>query len=237
VSTESKIIQKENDISKNENGLKKQKQQLKKIEGYLPMMEVNAPVDGILVYGDPGNQRDRNMSVEVGMDVRRNRTIASIPEMDNLVISFELPEQFLHRFKKGAIAYISPDSIPSLKLTGVVSEIDVVPVNQIEWDKTSPKIYRSEITLDRQDQELISGMSVEVEIVEETLEKVINIPVEAVFEEEGEYFVYLKTGDKTKKHIVELGKSNDKYVQITNGLNVGEQVYLFSPYELESSES
>lgn len=236
VSTASKVVQKENDIHKIENELRKAKKELARLEEYLPMMEIKAPADGVLVYGDIDGRRDRKIEIQVGMDVTRKRVMATIPEMDNLIVNFELPEQFLHRFGVGARAIVTPDAIPSLKVSGEVSEIALVPVNQISWDRTSPKVYHSVLTLDEQNSSFVSGMNVQVEVIEETIKDAVNIPVEAVFEEEGEYYVFLVSGGKARKHLVQLGKSNDRYVHIPEGLSEGDGVYLYSPFELEAME-
>lgn len=236
VSTASKVVQKENEIRRLENELRKHIKEFDRLSSYLPLMEISAPVDGILVYGDMDSRRDRNIEIELGMDVKRKLVIATIPEMDNLIVDFELPEQFLHRIGIGAKAIMTPDSMPGLKIHGQVSKIAVVPVNQIVWDKTSPKVYHSIITLDKQNENIVSGMNVQVEIIEDTLIDAVNVPVEAVFEEEGDFFVFLQKGAKAERQVVELGKSNDQYVQIRQGLEVGDRVYLYSPFELEDSE-
>lgn len=230
IKTASQVIQKDNNIQRMENELNKAREELARVETYMPMMEVRAPVDGIFVYGDV-DERYNRITIELGMECGRKRVLATIPEMDNLVVDFELPEQFHHRVKKGAKVIITPDSMPTLKLTGHVSEIAVVPVNQIHWDRSSPKIYNSVITLDKQSDKFVSGMNVEVNVIEDVLENVVNIPVEAVFEEDGEYFVYLKTDGSIKKKSVELGKSTDQYVHIISGLKAGDEVCLYSPYE------
>ena len=230
IRTASQVIQKDNTIQRLENELTKAREELARVESYMPMMEVRAPMDGIFVYGDVDERRNR-ITIELGMECGRKRVLATIPEMDNLVVDFELPEQFHHRVKKGAKVIITPDSMPTLKLSGYVSEIAVVPVNQIHWDRSSPKIYNSVITLDKQSDKFVSGMNVEVNVIEDVLENVVNIPVEAVFEEDGEYFVYLKTDGSIKKAIVELGKSTDQYVHIIKGLKAGDEVCLYSPYE------
>ncbi len=230
IRTESKLIQKDNEIQRLENEISTNVNELKRIESYLPMMEISAPVDGILIYGDVDRRND-NIKITIGMECSRRRVLATIPEMDNLVVNFELPEQFHYRVKERAKVVITPDSIPGMKLSGYVSEIAVVPVNQIHWDRSSPKIYHSVITLDEQHEKFVSGMSVEVEIIEEILKDAVNIPVEAVFEEENEYFVYIRSGSRFHKKVVELGKSTDKYVNILKGLEVGDEVCLFSPYE------
>ena len=237
VSTESRVIQKEQDINRLANEIDRLQKDLERIEGYLPLMEITAPVDGILIYGDPDNTRNRNnQQVEIGQEYNRNRVIATIPEMDNLVINFDIPEQFRHRITEGAKVIVTPDSIPTLKLTGMVSNIAMVPVYQISWDQTSPKVYNATIVLDEQNEKLVSGMNVQVEIIDEVLEDVVNVPVESVFEEEGAYFVYLKDGGKIRKQVIEIGKSNDQYVHVSSGLDVGDYIFLYSPYKLDASE-
>jgi len=130
---------------------------------------------------------------------------------------------------------ITPDSLPNLKIRGRISKIALLPVNLIFWDRTSPKIYNSEIELDQQNPQLVSGMSVQIEIITETLKDVISIPIESVFEEEGKYFVYLKTGDKPKIVNVTLGISNDNYVHIKSGLSEGDTIYLYRPFESKTN--
>lgn len=230
IRTESKVIQQDNAIQRIENEISNAEEELERVESYLPMMEIKAPVDGILVYGDVDRVHDK-IKITVGMDCGRRRVLATIPEMDNLIVNFELPEQFHYRVKENAKVIITPDSIPTMQLVGHVSEIAIVPVNQIHWDRSSPKIYNSIITLDEQNKRFVSGMSVKIEIIEETIKNAVNIPVEAVFEEEGDYFVYLRTADKTRKQIVEVGKSTDQYVHIVKGLKAGDEICLYSPYE------
>lgn len=235
ISTASRMIQKDNSIFSLEKKLKKYKKDLKRAEEYLTMMEIKAPIDGILVYGDMDG-RGRGKDVEIGMEVRKKQVLATIPDMNNLIVDFELPEQFRHKVNKGAKVLITPESIPSLKADGKVSEIAMVPVNQLHWDRSSPKIYRSKIELDDQPKDLVSGMNVQVEVITETLKDVVNVPVEAIFEEEGEYFVYLKGRLKTKKQVVEIGKSNDNYVHVVKGLEENDVVYLYRPFEKSSSD-
>lgn len=235
VSTASRVVQKDNQINQTENNLRKEKREFRRVSSYLPMMKVYAPADGILVYGDIDNRRNK-IDIQIGMEVKRKQVMATIPEMDNLIVDFELPEQFRHRITKGAKALITPDSIPSLRISGVVSEVAIVPVNQISWDRTSPKVYHSVITLDEQHIDFVSGMSVQVEVIEEVIENALNIPVEAVFEEDGEYFVYASDAGRSRKQVVVLGKSNDRYVEILSGLEEGDEVYLYSPYELDAME-
>lgn len=236
VSTASRVIQKDEEIARDEARIARAESELARLESYIPMMEIKAPVDGILVYGDVDRNNSQVEEVEVGMECHRNRVIATIPEMDNLIVNYDIPEQFRHRINSGTKVIISPDSIPSLEISGTVDTIAVVPVNQVSWDTTSPKIYASTITLDQQNPQLVSGMSVQIEVIDEVIEGAINIPIEAVFDEDGEYFVYIANGSDPKKQTVSLGKSNDQYIHVIEGIEEGDKVFLYRPHKLEASE-
>jgi len=77
-------------------------------------------------------------------------------------------------------------------------------------------------------------MSVQVEVVSQILKNVISVPIEAVFEEGGKFFVYLKAGTKPKTSFVSLGLANDNFVEISSGLKEGEEVYLYRPFQTSS---
>jgi multidrug efflux pump subunit AcrA (membrane-fusion protein) len=103
----------------------------------------------------------------------------------------------------------------------------------IPWDKNSPKIYQTlvEFNQNKIDPRVVSGMSVQVEVVSKVLSNVIFVPVEAVFEEAGNLIVYLKTEKGPEKKIVKIGEANNSYVQITDGIQDGDEVYLYRPFQ------
>ncbi len=236
IKTASQLIQKENAISKIDENRKKLERDLKKHQDYLKIMELVAPVDGIVTYGDPDNKRwGGNIELKIGMDVGRKQVLLTIPDMSKLIVEFDLPEQYRSKISMDDPVIITPDSLTNLKIKGKISKIALLPVNLIFWDRTSPKIYNSEVELDAQDPALVSGMSVQIEIITETLKDVMSVPIESVFEEEGKYFVYLKNGNKPKTAYVTLGISNDNYVHIKSGLSEGDTVYLYRPFQNKSN--
>jgi multidrug efflux pump subunit AcrA (membrane-fusion protein) len=165
------------------------------------------------------------------MDIWKRLILMTIPDMANLIIDFDLPEQYRSKVKIGDKVIISPDSLPGVKLRGKISKIATLPVNMIHWDQSSPKIYKSVITLDEQSDKLVSGMSVQVEIVTKVIKGTLFVPVEAVFEDNDRFFVYKKTFSGPKEVEVTIGESNDNYVQIEKGLQENDIVYLYRPYQ------
>ena len=84
------------------------------------------------------------------------------------------------------------------------------------------------------DAKIVSGMSVQVEVVSRILENVISVPVEAVFEEGGQLLVYRKTFSGPEKVPIKIGESSDSAVEILDGLKEGDEVYLYRPFQPQS---
>ena len=62
------------------------------------------------------------------------------------------------------------------------------------------------------------------------------IPVLAVFDNEDKFFVYLKSFSGPEERIVTIGRSNDAFVEITSGLEEGDVVYLYRPFQSKEGE-
>jgi RND family efflux transporter MFP subunit len=235
ISATSGMLQKDKKINNLLAQKKKTEDQLEKHEKFMPMMKLIAPVDGVVIYGDP-DRRWGKLEVKVGMDLRRKQVLMTIPDMSNMIVDFDLPEQYRSKVNEKNKVIITPDSLPGLKVNGAISNIASLPVNQIRWDSNSPKIYNSVITLEKQNPALVSGMSVKIEVITRTLKDVLFIPVEAVFEEKGKYFVYLNNGAKPEQCFIEIGQSNDNYVEVLKGLKEGDKIYLYQPFQSEKTD-
>ena len=232
VRTKASLQQKEKQIYQIETQIRNYRRDLERHKSYLPMMKLSAPVDGIVIYGDP-DRRWGNPEVKVGMDARRKQVIITIPDMSQLIVDVNLPEQYRTKASVGNTVIIRPDSIPDIKVMGKIATIASLPVTLIPWDKNSPKIYQTlvEFNQDKIDPRVVSGMSVQVEVVSRVLSDVIFVPIEAVFEEAGNLIVYVKTDNGPEKKVVKIGEANNSYVQIIDGIQDGDEVYLYRPFQ------
>lgn len=232
VRTKASLQQKEKQIHQIKTQIRNYRRDLERHKSYLPMMKLIAPVDGIVIYGDP-DKRWGNPEVKVGMDARRKQVIITIPDMSQLIVDVNLPEQYRTKASVGNNVIIRPDSIPNVQVKGKITTIASLPVTLIPWDKNSPKIYQTlvEFNQDSIDRRVVSGMSVQVEVVSKILPNVIFVPIEAVFEDGGNLIVYAKTDKGPEKKIVKIGEANNSYVQIKEGLQDGDEVYLYRPFQ------
>lgn len=72
---------------------------------------------------------------------------------------------------------------------------------------------------------IVPGSYAEVFLLTKTSSEIITIPISSLTEEQGLYFVYLKTGNESYiKREVTTGESNGDRIEIKSGLTVGEEV-------------
>ena len=230
ISVNAKLVQKKRQIDNYRKRIKMTETQLERHRSYMEMMVIKAPVDGVVIYSDPDQTWGRT-EVQVGMDVGKGRVLITIPEMSNLIVDFDLPEAYRSKIKVGDEAIISPDSLPGVKVTGKISNIATLQVNLINWDSSSPKVYKAKIQFDEQSPLLVNGMSVQLNVVTKVIPKTLFVPVEAIFEDNDRFFVYQSTLGGVEEVDVKIGESNDNFVQILSGLKEGDVVYLYRPYQ------
>ena len=230
ISTESKAIQQRKSMENLRRRVRWVSKQLERYKEYMPMMVWHAPEDGVVIYGDP-DRRWGNPDVKSGLAVNRGQVLLTIPEMSNLVVDFDLPEQFRSKVQVGNKATITPDSLPGEKFEATISHIATLPVNMVSWDSASPKIYKTKLKLDKQSPRLVNGMSVQIHVVTKVIPKVLFVPIEAVFEDNDRFYVYRSGAKGPEEVTVTIGESNDNFVQIKSGLEENDVVYLYRPYQ------
>ena len=198
---------------------------------FLTQMTIYAPADGIVIYGNPDRPHS-NPDIKPGMEVWRGMILMTIPEMSDMVVNLDLPEQYRSKVSVNDKVTIKPDSINNVSFEGRIDSIPTLPVNIIFWDSTSPKVYKSRIRFNEQSPLLVNGMSVQVQVETQTIKDTLFVPVEAIFEDKERFYVYVRTENGGSREAdVKIGESNDRFAQITSGLNEGDVIYLYRPQQ------
>lgn len=236
VRTQSSLAQKKSAVYNAEVNLRKKVHDLEQNLYNMTKMQLVAPVDGFVTYGDPERNRWGKIEIKVGMDVYRRQTLATIPDMSKMIVDVDIPEQYRSKVQIGAPVVITPDSVQNLKIPGRLKMISPLPILLIPWDPSSAKAYKSTIEFTSDDPRVVSGINVRVEIVSQTLSNVLYVPVEAIFEKSGRFFVYRDTGGNPQETDVEIGLSNDNYVEIKSGISENDVIYLYRPFQKDKSE-
>lgn len=148
-------------------------------------------------------------------DLRRLRVRANIDQVD------------LGRVRPGQTALVGANAFPGRTWTGNVSE--VIPH---VFFRENRSISEGLADLAPPTEGLVPGMTVDVEIVVSRESDALQVPAEAVIAKEKESFVYRVERTRLRKSAVKLGLTNERAVQIVDGIAAGERVVVGSKQDL-----
>lgn len=208
---------------------------------------VIAPMDGVVL----------TKNVEIGESItsgvssfNAGTVMFSIADVSKMIVKAGVNEVDIGKIHVSMPVKVSLDAYPKTFFAGRIDRI--APAVRLD-DKV--RVFDVEIRLDAQGRELRSGMTANIEVVGERKDKVLTVPVEAVFQRDGAEVVYVKkkldpnappptkTAKKDgqpqqdkdawkkwfDKREVVSGLSDNARVEIVRGLKPGEEVALEDP--------
>lgn len=197
---------------------------------------IRAQRPGLVVYGaaDQNSQRYRGgnqEAIQEGATVRERQPILTIPDMRLMAVKVNIHESAVQRVAVGQVVKVLVDAFPDQQLTGVVSKVAVVADSANSFMNPDLKVYPTTITIDGTHDWLRPGMSAEVEILVDTLEDAIYVPLQAVTYFNDERVVYVSRGGRSERRAVQVGTFSESFIEITEGLSAGENVLLLAPQQ------
>jgi HlyD family secretion protein len=197
-----------------------------------------APADGLVVYAnDPNRAFGSNQpQIEEGATVRERQKIFSLPDITRMQVNTKVHESQIDKLANASRmkARIRVDAFANEVLNGTVQDVAPLP-DSTNFFSSDIKVYTTKVRIDDPLSGLKPGMTAQVEILVDRKENVLNIPVLAVLQYHGKYHVTKKIEDQFVQIDVELGVSNEKYVEVLKGLNEGD-ILAMSPISLMSDE-
>ena len=118
---------------------------------------------------------------------------------------------------------VKVDSIPNVIFPAQVDFISNLPT--IDQNGLAAYKVRVKIT-DTKDYKLLDGMSGQAVFITKEKENILVVPNKAVFRENNNSFVTLKSGDIQTKTKITTGFTDGKEVEVVSGLNIGDMVVL-----------
>ena len=185
-------------------------------------LEVRAPKAGILTYLKFPWGEIMKTGSKVGL---YNSTIATIPEMTNLVSRTYINEIDISKIKTGQKVKLGIDAFPDKQLTGQV--ISVANIGQ-GMPNSDAKVFEVKIKIFGADKDLKPAMTTSNAIEAGTFADTLMVASDAVFENDSLKYVFIGEG-KPVKQIVWLGDENENQVLIKKGLKKGDVVWLTEP--------
>lgn len=208
--------------------LQQEQSKLDRLDELVLELKIIAPKDGMVVYKRTWDGKKITSGSQIGV---WNPTVATLPDLSKMVTKTYVNEIDISNLKKGLNVSLTIDAFPDKSFTGSV--VDVANVGE-QLPNSDAKVFEVTVEVNEKDTLLRPAMTTNNKILVEELTDVIFIPQESVFVTDSVSFVVIKTGLGTEKQKVELGKTNDNFVVILNGLTEGEELLMVKPEDVES---
>jgi HlyD family secretion protein len=170
---------------------------------------------------------------QAGDQVNPNTTAFRIDDLSTLYIDVEISEVDINKVEIGQDVNISLDALHNKEYSGKVIEI-----GSIGSDQSGVVIFSVTIQIMNSDEDVLPGMTAEVDIVIDRNEISLLIPNQAIRKNvNGNLIVYvLEAEGKMKEVEINLGESSDIQSEVTNNdLQVGDKVILNPPTDEEDT--
>ena len=166
-----------------------------------------------------------------GATVRKDQVVLLMPDLSQMQVKLGIHESVVDRVRPGLKAIVT---LNDRILEATVSEVASVTRPAGWWTGNVVK-YDTLIKLPS-DEGLKPGMSAEVEVILAVERDVLLIPVAAVVETEEGSFCWVQAEKQPKKRLIELGDSNDVFIEVMAGLKEREEVILNPASLLKEAE-
>ncbi len=227
------VVQAEADFAARDAEFKRQSEKLVTIEEQIKGTRVMAPSDGLVVYATSAARSRHRSNAEplaAGREVRKREALIHLPDTSRMMASIKVHETHVKQLTNGMPSRISVDALPHEKFDGKVHHIAPLPDATAFWLNPDLKVYDTEVYIEDNAGGLRNGMTCEVEIVAETHENALHIPVQSVVRINNVPTVYV-LGNRAipVSRTVEVGRDNGRMIHVLAGLTEGERVLLAPP--------
>lgn len=230
---EAQLLQAEAAKNAADNAFKKEQEKLAKYKKQLDKCKIFAPHEGMATYAV---ERDRKSHVGEGRTVHERQRIITLPDLSSMEVKIGVHESVVESIEPGLRATITVDAFPNRKLKGRVKSVAVL-ADRGEWHSPEVKVYSTIVTIDPDvDIEgLRPGMSSVVDIHVERVKSVLTVPVTAIAQVGEDNWVYVESDGGVDKRKISLGKTNETFIEIEDGLAEGDRVVV-NPMALLQAE-
>lgn len=187
---------------------------------------LRAPVDGLVSIGAPIKRGRTAKELTIGTKVSPKEVVARIPDLSQFLVRCDIPEIYRSRINPGQTTLLKNAALPELEMQGQVQTIASMSSRVLSWDPRSPRVYSTTISTNNSDPRLVPGMTVEVEILVESVKNVLHVPIEAIYNNEGKRYCKVKRKFSVEEQEIDTGRASNSHVEILNGLEAGDVVLL-----------
>jgi HlyD family secretion protein len=208
---------------------------LEQARGYLKMMQLRAPTDGIVNilpnFRSQGTFGQSTPPFKEGDNVWTGAQIAEMPDLSDMYVDMKLEEVDRGKLQIGQRVNVRVDAIPDKDFVAEINWISPIANLIFRGGMAAEKSFPARAGLKILDDRLRPGMSSTAEIIIEREPNLLLIPIRASFDKDGKPAVYLQYGKNFVMRLIQVGKRNDDDIIVTGGIKEGDIVALENPAE------
>lgn len=194
---------------------------LKQLSDSLSKLEVKAPHDGLLAY----KVNWRGEKPREGQSLWPGQKIAELPDISNMKVKLFVLESEAINLAIDKPVTLSLNAYADKVFTGTVEKVAPFPASIKRGDPQ--KYFEVVVNLAEQNTDLfVPGRKLQANIEIMATSKKIIVPLQSVFVEAKQSFVYLYENGTYKSVAVTLGQASLSHVEILSGLKEGQKIAL-----------
>jgi HlyD family secretion protein len=159
-------------------------------EGTIQRLNVTSPMDGVVIRR-PVELGDTVMSGVSSFNA--GTVLMTVADVNTMIIQAGINEVDIGKVHLDQPVKVTLDAYPKVRFAGKI--LRIAPAARLE---EKVKVFDVEIAIDRQGAELRTGMTANIDIVGEKREKVLTVPVEAIFKKDETEVVYVRKPEEPK---------------------------------------
>jgi multidrug efflux pump subunit AcrA (membrane-fusion protein) len=218
-----RVMQAEASIREIEATLTQERNNLERIMEVMDGFTIHAPENGMVVYARNWQGRKTTTGSTIGAF---DPVVAELPDFSAMESLTYVNEVDIQKIRTGQNVQIGLDAIRGKELTGVVTSVANIGEQR---PNTHSKVFEVKIEINESDTTLRPAMTTSNNILIETIEDAIFVPLESVHVYDFNHFVFKKAGNQIVMQQIIMGATNDNDVVILEGLNENEQVLISMP--------
>ncbi|MFA6007225.1 MAG: efflux RND transporter periplasmic adaptor subunit [Candidatus Shapirobacteria bacterium] len=135
----------------------------------------------------------------------------------------EIDQEDVSKVKVGQLATVTIDAFPGISFDSEITYLSFIPV---EGQTSTVYEIRFKLPVDNKDLTYRLGMDGDSVITLAEQDNALTVPIDALNDDNGKNYVWVKENDKLVKKYVSIGIENDTEVQILEGLNPNDSVVI-----------
>ncbi len=208
--------------------LKRQQLMYDRTQNDMRAYTFRAPMAGLVVLQSLERTGGTQAQYAVGDTVNPGRSFMKIVDTSSMQLEASASQAETSDLRVGEEANVSLDAFPGLVFPGTVYSVGALARASM-FESVYVRSVPVMIRIKGQDSRLLPDMSGAADIVLDRAENKPLVPLEALHQDGGQHFVYLKRGTGFEKRFVKVGLKNDTQAAVVSGLSSGDEVALTIP--------